>query len=229
MKRIISAILVVIMLVSLCATLIACDDLSSIAEDIINIISEGENADPDDPGEIIIVDPDDPTEPTEPDDPVIVEPVEPTEPDDPVIVDPVEPTEPDDPVIVDPVEPTKPEEPALSVDKDGEYDDKDHVALYIHLYGKLPKNYMTKKEAESNGWTGGSLDQLIKGKAIGGTYFGNYEGRLPKKKGRSYYECDIDTIGSKSRGAKRIIYSDDGLVYYTDDHYETFTLLYGEE
>ena len=60
-------------------------------------------------------------------------------------------------------------------------------------------------------------------------YFGNYEGLLPKKKGRSYYECDIDTVGKRSRGAKRIIYSNDGLIYYTDDHYESFTLLYGEE
>ena len=227
MKRMISALLAVLLIVSLCCVFTACSDLSSFLNDIIDVIDEGENADPGDSGDIIIVDPDDPTEPTEPDDPVIVDPVEPDEP--------TEPTEPDDPVIVDPAETDngkKDEEPddvGITVDKDGEYDDKDHVALYIHLYGKLPKNYMTKKQAEAKGWTGGSLDQLIKGKAIGGTYFGNYEGLLPKKKGRSYYECDIDTIGSKSRGAKRIIYSDDGLVYYTDDHYETFTLLYGEE
>ncbi|MBQ1523252.1 MAG: ribonuclease, partial [Erysipelotrichaceae bacterium] len=63
----------------------------------------------------------------------------------------------------------------------------------------------------------------------GGDSFANREGLLPKKSGRSYYECDIDTLGKKSRGDKRIIYSNDGLVYYTDDHYESFTLLYGEE
>ncbi|MBQ6866862.1 MAG: ribonuclease, partial [Clostridia bacterium] len=51
----------------------------------------------------------------------------------------------------------------------------------------------------------------------------------PKKKGRKYYECDIGTVGKRSRGARRIIFSNDGLVYYTDDHYESFTLLYGEE
>ena len=68
-----------------------------------------------------------------------------------------------------------------------------------------------------------------KGYYIGGDKFGNREGRLPKKSGRQYYECDIDTDGKSSRGAKRIIYSNDGLIYYTEDHYEHFTLLYGEE
>ena len=63
---------------------------------------------------------------------------------------------------------------------------------------------------------------------IGGDYFGNYEGLLPAQKGRKYYECDIDTLGKSKRGAKRIIYSNDGLIYYTEDHYESFELLYGE-
>ena len=57
----------------------------------------------------------------------------------------------------------------------------------------------------------------------------NYEGLLPDAPGRKYYECDIDTLGARSRGAKRIIYSNDGLIYYTADHYESFELLYGEE
>ena len=57
--------------------------------------------------------------------------------------------------------------------------------------------------------------------------FGNYEGLLPKAEGRVWYECDIDTLGSKRRGAKRIVFSSDGLVYYTGDHYESFTELYG--
>ena len=101
------------------------------------------------------------------------------------------------------------------------------MALYIHTYGKLPPNYITKKEAENLGWTGGSLERYAPGKCIGGTYFGNYEGLLPKKKGREYHECDIGTIGRSSRGAKRIVYSNDGLIYYTEDHYESFELLYG--
>ena len=45
----------------------------------------------------------------------------------------------------------------------------------------------------------------------------------------TYHECDIDTIGESSRGAKRLVYADDGRIYYTGDHYETFELLYGEE
>ncbi len=110
-----------------------------------------------------------------------------------------------------------------------DYDDKDRVALYLHLYGELPPHFITKKEAQKLGWDGGEVEYYRRGAAIGGDYFGNYEGLLPKKKGRSYYECDIDTVGKRSRGAKRIIYSSDGLIYYTDDHYESFTLLYGEE
>ena len=114
------------------------------------------------------------------------------------------------------------------IDEHGTYDSKEDVALYIHTYGRLPDNYITKKEAEKLGWSGGSVEKYAPGKCIGGSYFGNYEGLLPKKKGRSYYECDIDTLGKSSRGAKRIIFSDDGLIYYTSDHYESFELLYGE-
>lgn len=120
-------------------------------------------------------------------------------------------------------------EPAPVIDEDGSYDDKENVALYIHTYGKLPPNYISKAEAEDLGWTGGSLERYAEGKCIGGSKFGNYEGLLPKKSGRQYYECDIDTLGEDSRGAKRIVYSNDGLIYYTEDHYETFELLYGEE
>jgi hypothetical protein len=109
-------------------------------------------------------------------------------------------------------------------DEDGAYTSKEDVALYIHVYGKLPSNFITKKQAKKLGWTGGSLEEYAPGKCIGGDYFGNYEGLLPKD--QEYYECDIDTLGKKKRGAKRIIYSDDGHIYYTDDHYESFELLY---
>lgn len=115
------------------------------------------------------------------------------------------------------------------IDENGSYDDKDSVALYIHTYGKLPQNYISKAEAEKLGWSGGSVEKFAEGKCIGGAKFGNYEGLLPKKEGRQYYECDIDTLGKDSRGAKRIVYSNDGLIYYTDDHYESFELLFGEE
>jgi len=119
--------------------------------------------------------------------------------------------------------------PTETLPEDGEYDSKEDVAQYIHLYGHLPGNYITKKQAEALGWTGGSLERYAPGKCIGGSRFGNYEGLLPEKKGRSYTECDIDTLGKSSRGAKRIVFSNDGLIYYTDDHYNSFELLYGEE
>lgn len=110
--------------------------------------------------------------------------------------------------------------------EDGSYSSKEDVALYLETYGRLPDNFITKKEAKALGWEGGSLESYAPGKCIGGDKFGNYEGILPEEDGRTYRECDIDTLGKKSRGAKRIVYSDDGLIYYTEDHYETFTLLY---
>ena len=101
------------------------------------------------------------------------------------------------------------------------------MALYLHIYGYLPDNYITKKEAQDLGWDSkkGNLDQVAPGMSIGGSYFGNYEGMLPEKKGRKYYECDLDYEGGY-RGAKRLIYSNDGLIFYTEDHYKTFEQLY---
>lgn len=121
------------------------------------------------------------------------------------------------------------EEPQeATLDENGVYTSKEDVALYLHLYGRLPHNFITKKEAQALGWSGGSLEPYAPGKCIGGGRFGNYESSLPQKQGRSYTECDIDTLGARSRGAKRIVFSNDGLIYYTGDHYETFELLYGE-
>ncbi len=113
------------------------------------------------------------------------------------------------------------------IKEDGRYFSKDEVALYIHTYGRLPANFVTKSEARKKGWEGGSVEKYYPGCAIGGDVFGNNDGNLPKKSGRTYRECDIDTNGKSSRGAKRIVFSNDGLVYYTGDHYETFELLYG--
>lgn len=128
------------------------------------------------------------------------------------------------------IETQPPVEQAPALPEDGQYDDKDNVALYIHLYGKLPSNYVTKKDAEAlYGWQGGALDVIAPGKAIGGSYYGNYEGLLPDADGREWTECDIGTIGQTKRGAERIVFSNDGLIYYTPDHYESFELLYGEE
>ena len=139
-------------------------------------------------------------------------------------------TEPEEPVPEEPVEeePAETEEPEL-LDEYGTYTSKEDVALYIHTYGRLPDNFITKKEAEKLGWPGGSLEPYAPGMCIGGNRFGNYEKLLPEAKGRTYTECDIDTLGASKRGAKRIVFSNDGLIYYTDDHYESFELLYGEE
>ena len=113
--------------------------------------------------------------------------------------------------------------------EDGVYTSKEDVSLYLYQYGRLPSNFITKKEAQSLGWSGGSLEPYAPGMCIGGSRFGNYEGLLPEKEGRTYSECDINTLGAKSRGAKRIVFSNDGLIYYTEDHYESFELLYGED
>ena len=123
-------------------------------------------------------------------------------------------------------QPQAPPETALQIVVGESYTSKEDVALYIRTYGCLPDNFMTKNEARKLGWEGGSLESFAPGMCIGGDRFGNYEGLLPED--RDYTECDIDTLGAKSRGAKRIVFSDDGLIYYTDDHYESFELLYGE-
>ncbi len=114
-----------------------------------------------------------------------------------------------------------------ALEEDGTYTSKDDVAAYLHEYQHLPDNYITKKQAQKLGWdsSAGNLNKVAPGKSIGGDRFGNYEELLPVKKGRTYYECDIDYTGGY-RQAKRIIYSDDGLIYYTEDHYKTFTQLY---
>lgn len=116
-----------------------------------------------------------------------------------------------------------PQEPTSSpVKESGEYSSRDEVALYIHLFGHLPANFITKKQARELGWQGGGLQDFAPGCSIGGDRFGNYEGLLPQAEGRFYTECDIDTCGAPSRGAKRIVFSNDGLIFYTDDHYQSF-------
>ena len=117
------------------------------------------------------------------------------------------------------------EEAAFSeIAYDGMYTTKEDVALYIHVYGELPMNFITKSEATKLGWEGGSLEPYAPGMCIGGDRFGNYEGKLPVQEG--YHECDINTMGADSRGAERLVYSDSGNIYYTNDHYNTFEQLY---
>ena len=140
----------------------------------------------------------------------------------------VDEVEPEDMPIVETEQGSDNQETAVL--EDGEYTSKEDVALYIHLYNHLPENFITKKEAKKLGWESkaGNLGEVAPGKSIGGDYFGNYEELLPETDGRDYYECDIDSDGGY-RGAKRIVFSNDGLIYYTEDHYESFELLYGEE
>ena len=127
-----------------------------------------------------------------------------------------------------PATPTKAPTPAptaaaVTVTEDGEYTDKDHVAEYLRQFGHLPSNYIRKNEAQRLGWVSsqGNLWKVAPGKSIGGDRYGNYEGTLPDKRSRTWTECDIDFEG-KYRNGKRIVFSNDGLIYYTDDHYETF-------
>ena len=100
------------------------------------------------------------------------------------------------------------------------------IADYIFEHGELPDNFITKKEAQELGWDSrfNYVSDVAPGKSIGGDYFGNYEGKLPRVKGRKYYEADCHYTGGR-RNAFRIIYSNDGHVWYTEDHYNTFTEL----
>lgn len=171
----------------------------------------------------------------ESDTPVQTVTVEPTLAAEPIQTEPTV-TDPSENALIE-TEPTETEptvyqpyftEPSQTVSEDGVYTTKDEVALYLRLFSHLPSNYITKKEAQNLGWASkdGNLWDVAPGKSIGGDRFGNYEGLLPQ--GHNYYECDIDFSGDY-RNAKRIIFSTDGLVYYTEDHYSSFELLYGEE
>lgn len=122
------------------------------------------------------------------------------------------------------------EEAINEVKEDGYYTSKEEVSLYIKTYDKLPENYITKKEATKLGWESnkGNLWDVTDKKSIGGDKFGNREGKLPVGENRQYFECDINYEGG-FRGPERLVYSNDGLIYYTEDHYDTFILLYGDE
>lgn len=122
------------------------------------------------------------------------------------------------------------EEAINEVKEDGYYTSKEEVSLYIKTYDKLPENYITKKEAAKLGWESnkGNLWDVTDKKSIGGDKFGNREGKLPVGENRQYFECDINYEGG-FRGPERLVYSNDGLIYYTEDHYDTFILLYGDE
>lgn len=106
------------------------------------------------------------------------------------------------------------------------YYDLENVVLYLEYYGMLPDNYITKGEARALGWEGGTPERFLEGSAIGGDPFGNREGILPAG---SYTECDLNTLGADSRGGERLVFSEDGAYYHTEDHYKTFTQVWVEE
>lgn len=108
--------------------------------------------------------------------------------------------------------------------------DPQQIVNYLALYGELPENFITKNEARDLGWDSryNYVGEVAPGKSIGGDRFGNYEGLLPEAKGRTWYECDANYRGKK-RGAQRVLFSSDGLYYYTDDHYQTFTEMFPED
>ncbi|MCU5601284.1 S-layer homology domain-containing protein [Bacillus wiedmannii] len=100
----------------------------------------------------------------------------------------------------------------------------DEVAKYVKEHKKLPDNYITKEQAQALGWVSkdGNLHKVAPGKSIGGNIFQNKGNPLPSAPGRVWYEADIN-YSTGYRGNDRILYSSDGLVYRTSDHYKTFT------
>jgi hypothetical protein len=216
MKKILALILALVMLLSLTG----CAEIPEIVPSTV-------------PGQLETTAPTGSTEnTTQPTKPTETEPTVPTTqaPTQPSTEEPTQPStqppteKPTEPPTQPPTE--APTEPAIA--EDGWYYSKEDVSLYLHTYGRLPSNFLTKDQARALGWKSGSVERYKAGAAIGGDRFGNREGLLPNAAGRQYYECDIDTNGQSSRGAKRIVFSNDGLIYYTDDHYRSFTLLYGE-
>ncbi len=95
------------------------------------------------------------------------------------------------------------------------------VINYIKQNHQLPDYYITKNEAKKQGWnpSKGNLCDVLPGKAIGGDYFGNREGKLPA--GQKYFEADVN-YNCGNRNSDRIIYTKDGDVYLTKNHYKSF-------
>lgn len=103
------------------------------------------------------------------------------------------------------------------------YTGAQEVVDYLDAFGELPPNYLTKEEARELGWDAneGNLWDVAPEASIGGDYFGNFEGLLPEAEDREYFEADINYDGGY-RNAERLVFSNDGLYFYTEDHYESF-------
>lgn len=100
-----------------------------------------------------------------------------------------------------------------------------YIIPYLKKNNHLPNYYITKNEARKLGWKPekGNLCEVIPNKVIGGDYFNNRQQKLPNKKGRKWFEADLNyTCGN--RGTDRVIFSNDGLIFVTYDHYKSFIL-----
>lgn len=131
------------------------------------------------------------------------------------------------------IEPKLPEEKDKNIKEENGNDERllideltkeERVIAYLKEYQKLPDYYITKKEAQQQGWlpSQGNLCEILPLKAIGGDRFMNREGKLPAQKDRLYFEADIN-YNCGRRNANRLVYSNDGLIFITHDHYQTFT------
>ncbi|MBD2790839.1 barnase [Xenorhabdus sp. 42] len=115
---------------------------------------------------------------------------------------------------------------SLSTQKIDVLTEHQRVADYLRKYHKLPDYYITKKQARRLGWNPreGNLCDVLPGKAIGGDRFSNRENKLPAQQGRNWFEADVN-YRCGHRGSDRLLYSNDGLIYLTVDHYNHFTRL----
>ena len=108
------------------------------------------------------------------------------------------------------------------------YRSREDVTAYLHAYGELPPNYLTESEAEALGWDGsGDLWAIQEGAAIGGDSYDNLAGLVPEADGRTWSQCDVNYEGG-TRGNERLVYSNDGLIYYSPDKFTPFEEVYGE-
>lgn len=115
----------------------------------------------------------------------------------------------------------------VTVEEDGIYTSMEEVSVYIHTYGHLPSNYITSEEAAELGYDESqvNLSEVAPGKSIGGDVYENEENMIPVEEGLTYHQCDINSENGE-RTDERLVYSNEGDIYYTPDLFETFQRIY---